>query len=195
MRCFSPNIAARPGRAIPGSARTGSRSWRASIGDITAGAGGRGRGIADANRRRSSAGPMAGMRRCSPPVIKPALYKAVVAIAPVTDLGRCKTDDVGISCTPSLMEQDIVARAAFRRRLAAAPCPKIRAPVLLFHGDQRPQRRSRAVASRWLRRCERRQARRADRFPGARARTRRFRRRGCRCWAGSGSSSPQTIGH
>ena len=46
---------------------------------------------------RSWAGPMAAMPRCRPAAIEPDLFKAVVAIAPVTDLGMLKREAEGFT--------------------------------------------------------------------------------------------------
>ena len=52
---------------------------------------------------------------------EPTLYKAVVAIAPVTDLGMLKTDAADF-VNARIVEQEIVGWAAYRRRLAVAAC-------------------------------------------------------------------------
>lgn len=116
-------------------AQNGFKGWRTSIGDITAAA----RylvkeGIADPNRLAIVGWSYGGYAALQSAATEPSLYKAVVAIAPVTDLSLFKTeaqDYTGykqiaafIGDGPQLMEG-----SPFRQAAA------IRAPVLLVHGD------------------------------------------------------------
>ena len=91
-------------------------------------------GIADPKRMAIVGWSYGGYAALLSAIIEPSLFKAVVAIAPVTDLGMLKEDSRDY--TNSLIVSDEVgsgphvAEASPLRRADA-----IQAPVLLIHGD------------------------------------------------------------
>lgn len=114
----------------------GFRSWRTAIGDVTdAGRWLVKQGIADPQKLTIAGWSYGGYAALQAAVLAPDLFKAVVAIAPVTDIGdmvrrgrrfsdyRLQRDYLGIG--PE-------AEAASPAQNAAA----IRAPVLMFHGTE-----------------------------------------------------------
>jgi dipeptidyl aminopeptidase/acylaminoacyl peptidase len=113
----------------------GFKNWRTSIGDVSASARWlASEGIADANRLAIVGWSYGGYAALQSAAVDPSLYKAVVAIAPVTDLAMLKDEFFGFT-NRRLVEQIVgngphVAEGSPRRNAAA-----IRAPVALFHGD------------------------------------------------------------
>ena len=85
---------------------------------------------------RSSAGRMAAMRRCSRSVRRSDLFKAVVAIAPVTDLETLTRRARGTSSNCRNSTRYSATARASPRGSPARNAAKIKAPVLLFHGDR-----------------------------------------------------------
>jgi len=113
----------------------GFRNWRTSIGDITASAKWlAAQGIADPDRTAILGWSYGGYAALQSAATEPGLYKAVIAIAPVTDLEMLKADfrDFTVS---TLIDKEVgtgpqVGEGSPLRHAAA-----IRAPVLLVHGD------------------------------------------------------------
>ena len=115
--------------------KNGFKSWRTSMSDITSAAHYlAAKGIADPKRMAIVGWSYGGYAALLSSIIEPSLFKAVVAIAPVTDLGMLKEDSRAY--TNSLIVSDEigsgphVAEASPLRRADA-----IQAPVLLIHGD------------------------------------------------------------
>lgn len=116
--------------------QNGFKSWRTSVGDITAGARWMAaQGIADPGRLAIVGWSYGGYAALQAGATDPDLFKAVVAIAPVTDLVDLRQDSEGytnarnvaefIGTGPHLTEGSPLQNAA-----------AIRAPVMLFHGDR-----------------------------------------------------------
>jgi dienelactone hydrolase len=115
--------------------QNGFKSWRTSIGDITASARWlASQGIADPNRLAVVGWSYGGYAALQSAVVEPSLFKAVVAIAPVTDLDMLKQEASDytnarivadyIGSGPNISEGSPLRHAA-----------AIKAPVLLVHGD------------------------------------------------------------
>ena len=113
----------------------GFKNWRTSIGDITASAKWlAAQGIANPNRMAIVGWSYGGYAALQSAVTEPSLYKAVVAIAPVTDLQLIKQE------SRNYVDADLISRLVGSGphieegsplRHAAA----ITAPVLLIHGE------------------------------------------------------------
>ncbi|WP_255586921.1 alpha/beta hydrolase family protein [Hephaestia mangrovi] len=113
----------------------GFRSWRTAIGDIDDG--GRwlvGQGIADPAKLAIVGWSYGGYAALQSAVINPDLFKAVVAIAPVTDLQTLKSESLHFT-----NYKNVAAMIGDGPDLAAASpaqnADRFKAPVLLFHGD------------------------------------------------------------
>jgi dipeptidyl aminopeptidase/acylaminoacyl peptidase len=117
-------------------AQNGFKGWRTSIGDISAAARYLAKqGIADAARIAIVGWSYGGYAALQAAETDPSLYKAVVAIAPVTDLTLLKTEN-----------EDFVDRNETAKFIGAgahivegSPLRQpgaIQAPVLLVHGDR-----------------------------------------------------------
>ena len=177
MRCFSPISAGSAGYGDEWLQQNGFQGWRTSIGDITAGARWlAAQGIGDPNRMAIVGWSYGGYAALQSGVTEPSLFKAIVAIAPVTDLqqaqGRLREYHQPRGTSPNIS----AAGPHIARRLAAAErVQSITAPVLLFHGDRDlnvPVIHSQQHGPRAARR---RPPERARRLPGPRARPRRQR--------------------
>lgn len=68
-------------------------------------------------------------------VVDPGLYKAIVAIAPVTDLGRLRDDAMKYTNGGIVDKQIGHGDEIIRQGSPAQNSAKIVAPVMLFHGD------------------------------------------------------------
>jgi dipeptidyl aminopeptidase/acylaminoacyl peptidase len=113
----------------------GFQSWRTAIGDVVdAGRWLVAEGIADAARLAIAGWSYGGYAALQSAVVEPELFKAVVAIAPVTDLQRARDEWKGPFRANSRdffgMGPHIAAGSPARH------AERIRAPVLLFHGDE-----------------------------------------------------------
>ncbi|MEA3058782.1 MAG: hypothetical protein QOE50_194, partial [Sphingomonadales bacterium] len=115
--------------------QNGFKSWRTSIGDITASARWlASQGIADPNRLAVVGWSYGGYAALQSAVVEPSLFKAVVAIAPVTDLDMLKqeaTDYTNAQVVADYIGSGPNIAEGSPLRHAAA----IKDPVLLVHGD------------------------------------------------------------
>lgn len=111
------------------------RNWRAAMADVATSARWlASQGIADPSRIAIVGWSYGGYAALQSAAIDPQLYKAVVAIAPVTDFAMLKEDAIGFTAA-GLIAKEIgsgshVAEGSPLRRAA-----EIQAPVLLVHGD------------------------------------------------------------
>jgi dipeptidyl aminopeptidase/acylaminoacyl peptidase len=113
----------------------GFRSWRTAIGDVDDG----GRwlvkqGVADPAKLAIVGWSYGGYAALQSGVVAPDLFKAIVAIAPVTDLDTLKNEALRFT-----NYRNVAAFIGDGPELAAASparnAGRIKAPVLLFHGD------------------------------------------------------------
>jgi dienelactone hydrolase len=133
---LQPNYRGSAGYGDQWLQRNGFRGWRTSIGDITAGARWlAAQGIGDASRTAIVGWSYGGYAALQAGVTEPALFKAVVAIAPVTDLQQAKDDFRNYTVSSNVSEYigsgPHIAEGSPLRHVAA-----MTAPVLLFHGDR-----------------------------------------------------------
>jgi dipeptidyl aminopeptidase/acylaminoacyl peptidase len=113
----------------------GFRNWRTSIGDISASARWlSAQGIANPNRVAIVGWSYGGYAALQSAITDPSLYKAVVAIAPVTDLQMLKQDAQGFS-NSRLVEKFIGSGPHVTEGSPLRRAAEIQAPVLLVHGD------------------------------------------------------------
>ncbi len=115
--------------------KNGFQSWRTAIGDVNdAGRWLVSEGIADPGKLAIVGWSYGGYAALQSQVLDPALFKAVVAIAPVTDLASLVEDSVGFT-NYRVVRKFIGTGPHLREGSPAQNAAKIKAPVLLFHGD------------------------------------------------------------
>jgi dipeptidyl aminopeptidase/acylaminoacyl peptidase len=132
---LQPNYRGSAGYGDAWLMQNGFKSWRTSIGDITASARWLvSQGIADPKRLAIVGWSYGGYAALQSAITEPNLFKAVVAIAPVTDLTMLKKES-----------EEFTNREVMARFIGAGPhviegsplrhAAAIRVPVLLIHGD------------------------------------------------------------
>jgi dipeptidyl aminopeptidase/acylaminoacyl peptidase len=117
-------------------AHNGFRSWQTAMGDICdAGRWLVKEGIADPSKLAIVGWSYGGYAALQTNVVEPNLFKAVVAVAPVTDLAMLKSESYGYTNSSLVAKQvgsgDIVSQGSPARH-----ADRIQAPVLIFHGDR-----------------------------------------------------------
>ncbi|MFK3891058.1 alpha/beta hydrolase family protein [Sphingomonas sp. NPDC079357] len=116
-------------------ADNGFKSWELAIGDVTdAGRWLVKEGIADPAKLAIVGWSYGGYAALQSNVVDPDLFKAVVAIAPVTDFGRAKSEAEGFS-NRDLVERQIGSGENVAKGSPARHADRFKAPVLMFHGD------------------------------------------------------------
>jgi pimeloyl-ACP methyl ester carboxylesterase len=131
---LQPNFRGSEGYGDAWFARNGFQNWKLAIGDVTdAGKWLVSQGIAAPEKLGIFGWSYGGYAALQSAATEPALFKAVVAVAPVTDLGRLKEDRANFS------DYRVVARFVGEGPHVAEGSParqvdSILAPVLLFHG-------------------------------------------------------------
>jgi dienelactone hydrolase len=112
----------------------GFKSWPIAIGDVLdAGHWLIAQGIADPGKLGIVGWSYGGYAALQSPVVEPSLFKAVVAIAPVTDLGALKEEHRHWSDF-NLVRDEVGDGAHVRAGSPAMNADKIKIPVLIFHG-------------------------------------------------------------
>jgi dipeptidyl aminopeptidase/acylaminoacyl peptidase len=110
------------------------KSWRMSVGDaLDAGHWLVHQGVADPSRLFIVGWSFGGYVALQSAVVEPDLYKAVVAIGPITDLSMLKEQWRDWS-NFGLMEDFVGAGSDLKKGSPAQNAAQIKAPVLLFHG-------------------------------------------------------------
>ena len=114
--------------------QNGFRNWRTSIGDITASAKWLGsQGIADPNRIAIFGWSYGGYAALQSAATEPSLYKAVIAVAPVTDLGLLK-EQAWHYTDADLIVAEIGTGSHVAEGSPLRNAASIAAPVLMVHG-------------------------------------------------------------
>lgn len=131
---LQPNFRGSSGYGDAWFQQNGFRSWAVAIGDVNdAGRWLVTQGIADPAKLGIVGWSYGGYAALQSAVVDPTLFKAVVAIAPVTDLATLKTEADGWS-DDRLIQDFIGSGPHVRDGSPARNAARIKAPVLLFHG-------------------------------------------------------------
>jgi dipeptidyl aminopeptidase/acylaminoacyl peptidase len=130
-----PNFRGSSGYGDAWYQENGFQSWRTSIGDVTdAGKWLISEGIAKPEALSIVGWSYGGYAALQSAVLAPDLFKAVVAIAPVTDLSTLKTN--AKNTYSSAVVRDYVGDGPHvNEGSPARNIDKIKAPILIFHGD------------------------------------------------------------
>jgi len=132
---LQPNYRGSAGFGDAWLVENGFKSWRTSIGDITASARWLVKqGIADGNRLAVVGWSYGGYAALQSAATDPQLFKAVVAIAPVTDLTMLK-DEAKDYTNSDLVAQFIGSGPQIVEASPLRHAASIKSPVLLVHGD------------------------------------------------------------
>jgi dipeptidyl aminopeptidase/acylaminoacyl peptidase len=132
---LQPNFRGSTGYGDAWFQNNGFRSWRLAVGDVAdAGRWLVSEGIADPSKLAIVGWSYGGYTALQANVIAPDLFKAAVAIAPVTDFKS--TIDESRGWSNWLIERERVGSGPhIREGSPAQNAAAIKAPVLLFHGD------------------------------------------------------------
>ncbi|MET3711281.1 acetyl esterase/lipase [Sphingomonas trueperi] len=133
---LQPNYRGSTGYGDAWYQKNGFQSWRTAIGDVNDG----GRwllkqGIAAPGKLAIVGWSYGGYAALQTSVLDPDLFKAIVGIAPVTDLEAVRTEASGYT-NYALVDAFIGHGPHVREGSPAQNVDRIKAPVLLFHGDQ-----------------------------------------------------------
>jgi dipeptidyl aminopeptidase/acylaminoacyl peptidase len=133
---LQPNFRGSTGYGETWYGKNGFKAWETAMGDINDGAHWLvAKGIADPKRLAIFGWSYGGYAALQANVLEPDLYKAAIAVAPVTDLNALKSDALRFS--------NYKIEAAFlgtgphlTQGSPANNAKRFKVPVLLFHGDQ-----------------------------------------------------------
>ncbi|WP_082472564.1 alpha/beta hydrolase family protein [Sphingomonas sp. Leaf357] len=132
---LQPNYRGSTGYGDAWFQKNGFQSWRAAIGDVNdAGRWLRSQGIAAPGKLAIVGWSYGGYAALQSSVLDPDLFKAIVAIAPVTDLEMLRTEANGYT-NFKLVDAFIGKGAHVVQGSPARNAGQIKAPVLMFHGD------------------------------------------------------------
>ncbi|WP_448663172.1 alpha/beta hydrolase family protein [Sphingomonas sp. CJ20] len=133
---LQPNFRGSTGYGDAWFKKNGFQSWRTAIGDVNDG----GRwlereGIAAPGKLAVFGWSYGGYAALQSSALDPGLFKAIIAVAPVTDLETLRTEARGF-VNFSLVDAYIGNGPHVREGSPARNAARIKAPVLLFHGDR-----------------------------------------------------------
>jgi dipeptidyl aminopeptidase/acylaminoacyl peptidase len=132
---LQPNYRGSAGYGDAWYQKNGFQSWRSAIGDVNdAGRWLVSQGIADPAKLGILGWSYGGYAALQSGVLDPDLFRAVVAIAPVTDLGTLVKDSAEFS-NYRLVKTFVGTGPHLRDGSPAQNAGRIKAPVLIFHGD------------------------------------------------------------
>lgn len=132
---IQPNYRGSTGYGDAWLAKNGFRSWPVAIGDVLdAGRWLVHEGIADPSKLAIVGWSYGGYAALQSAVIDPSLFKAVVAIAPVTDLAAFK-EEFNLFTNYELVRDFVGSGKQMHDGSPIEHADRIKAPVLLFHGE------------------------------------------------------------
>ncbi|WP_421737744.1 alpha/beta hydrolase family protein [Caulobacter sp.] len=133
---LQPNFRGSSGYGEAWFEQNGFQSWRKAIGDVNdAGRWLRDQGIAAPGKLAIVGWSYGGYAALQSSVLDPELFKAIVAVAPVTDLETLREESRNFT-NFKIMDAYIGRGPHLREGSPAQNAEKIKAPILMFHGDQ-----------------------------------------------------------
>lgn len=133
---IQPNFRGSTGYGEAWFQKNGFQSWRVAIGDVDdAGRWLLKQGVAAPGKLAIVGWSYGGYAALQSAVLDPDLFKAIVAVAPVTDLNTLREEHRNITDF-NLVDAFIGKGPHVREGSPAQNVARIKAPVLLFHGDQ-----------------------------------------------------------
>ncbi len=133
---IQPNFRGSTGYGDAWYQKNGFQSWRTSVGDVNdAGRWLVKSGIADSRKLAIVGWSYGGYAALQSSVLDPDLFKAVIAIAPVTDLDTLRNESSQFTNFPQV-DAFIGHGPWVTEGSPARNADRIKAPVLLFHGDR-----------------------------------------------------------
>ena len=132
---LQPNFRGSDGFGDAWYANNGIRGWKTSVGDVCdAGRWMVSQGIADPGKLAIVGWSYGGYAALQANVLDPDLFKAVVAIAPVTDFALLKTKEM--QYTSGFLTADFIGSGPhIKEGSPAQNAPVFKAPVIMFQGD------------------------------------------------------------
>jgi len=133
---LQPNFRGSGGYGDAWFANNGFRGWKTSVGDVCdAGRWLVSQGLADASKLGVFGWSYGGYAALQANVLAPDLFKATVAVAPVTDLDLLKSKDV-LNYANAFLEADFIGSGPhIREGSPAQNAQAFKVPVLMFTGD------------------------------------------------------------
>ncbi|MCW4462602.1 S9 family peptidase [Sphingomonas sp. BT-65] len=132
---LQPNFRGSTGYGDAWFQKNGFQSWKTAIGDVNdAGRWLVSEGIADPAKLAIFGWSYGGYAALQSAATEPGLFKRVVAVAPVTDLDRFKSDSA-IYSSHREVERFVGSGPHIEQGSPARHAAAIKAPVLIFHGD------------------------------------------------------------
>jgi dipeptidyl aminopeptidase/acylaminoacyl peptidase len=133
---LQPNFRGSGGYGDAWFANNGFRGWKTSVGDVCdAGRWLVAQGMADASKLAVFGWSYGGYAALQSNVLAPDLFKATIAVAPVTDLDLLKSRDV-LKYTNAFLEADFIGSGPhIKEGSPAQNAQAFKVPVLMFHGD------------------------------------------------------------
>ncbi|MBB4155496.1 dipeptidyl aminopeptidase/acylaminoacyl peptidase [Sphingomonas jinjuensis] len=133
---IQPNYRGSSGYGQDWFKENGFKSWKVAIGDVTdAGRWMVKQGIADPARLAIVGWSYGGYAALQSQVLDPDMFKAVVAVAPVTDLGMLRGEQLGFS-NATIARNFIGDGPHIAEGSPARHADAFKAPVILFHGTK-----------------------------------------------------------
>ena len=133
---LQPNYRGSAGYGSAWFQKNGFKSWRTAIGDVNAaGRWLQAQGIAAPGKLAIFGWSYGGYAALQSPVLDPDLFKAIVAVAPVTDLAKLREQGKGL-VNYTLTRDFIGDGPHVREGSPAQNVAAIKAPVLIWHGEK-----------------------------------------------------------